>query len=179
MDSWQRIAQRHWLPLVEGSTCHLLCAKALLKPMMKSYELRNETHWLPGAALIQRNVHAVCPRFSAGTRRNNNVFTTSTRRRRRRVDVVKTLSLRHYCVMCPLGYVLFWFIHGVYLPTTRMAISIIPFPSDRTDSGYWLSRWETTLHYNVVFHWLSSYPYYYSLSYVYVVWVLYSIFLTV
>ena len=39
----------------------------------------------------------------AGTRRNNNVFTTSTRRRRRRVDVVKTLSLRHYCVMCPLG----------------------------------------------------------------------------
>ena len=39
----------------------------------------------------------------AGTRRNNNVFTTSTGRRRRRVDVVKTLSLRHYCVMCPLG----------------------------------------------------------------------------
>ena len=39
----------------------------------------------------------------AGTRRNNNVFTTSTRRRRRRVDVVKTFSLRHYCVMCPLG----------------------------------------------------------------------------
>ena len=39
----------------------------------------------------------------AGTRRNNDVFTTSTRRRRRRVDVVKTLSLRHYCVMCPLG----------------------------------------------------------------------------
>ena len=39
----------------------------------------------------------------AGTRRNNNVFTTSTRRRRRRVDVVKTLSLRHYCIMCPLG----------------------------------------------------------------------------
>ena len=38
-----------------------------------------------------------------GTRRNNNVFTTSTRRRQRRVDVVKTLSLRHYCVMCPLG----------------------------------------------------------------------------
>ena len=39
----------------------------------------------------------------AGTRRNNNVFTTSARRRRRRVDVVKTLSLRHYCVICPLG----------------------------------------------------------------------------
>ena len=36
----------------------------------------------------------------AGTRRNNNVFTTSTRRR---VDVVKTLSLRLYCVMWPLG----------------------------------------------------------------------------
>ena len=41
--------------------------------------------------------------FPAGTRRINNVFTTSTRRRRRRVDVVKTLSLRHYCVTCPLG----------------------------------------------------------------------------
>ena len=40
----------------------------------------------------------------AGTRRNNNVFTTSTRRRRRRVDVVKTLSLRHYFVMCPLAW---------------------------------------------------------------------------
>ena len=43
--------------------------------------------------------------YPAGTRRNNNVFTTSTRRRRRRVDVVKTLSLRHYCVMCPLGII--------------------------------------------------------------------------
>ena len=42
--------------------------------------------------------------YPAGTRRSNNVFTTSTRRRRRRVDVVKTLSLRHYCAMCPLGY---------------------------------------------------------------------------
>ena len=41
--------------------------------------------------------------YPADTRRNDNVFTTSTRRRRRRVDVVKTLSLRHYCVMCPLG----------------------------------------------------------------------------
>ena len=39
--------------------------------------------------------------YPAGTRRNNNVFTTSIRRR---VDVVKTLSLCHYCVMCPLGY---------------------------------------------------------------------------
>ena len=39
----------------------------------------------------------------AGTRRNNNVFTTTTRRRRRRVDVVKTLPLRLYCVMCLLG----------------------------------------------------------------------------
>ena len=39
----------------------------------------------------------------AGTRRNNNVFTTSIPRRRRRVDVLKTLSLRHYCVMYPLG----------------------------------------------------------------------------
>ena len=45
----------------------------------------------------------LCYHCPAGTRRNNNVFTTSTRRRRRRVDVVKTLSLRNYCVMCPLG----------------------------------------------------------------------------
>ena len=38
-----------------------------------------------------------------GTRRNDNVFITSKRRRRRRFDVMKTFSLRHYCVMCPLG----------------------------------------------------------------------------
>ena len=37
-----------------------------------------------------------------GTRHNNNVI-TSKRRHRRRFDVMKTLSLRHYCVMCPLG----------------------------------------------------------------------------
>ena len=36
-----------------------------------------------------------------GTLRDNNVFTTSKRRRRHRFDVMKTLSLRHYCVMCP------------------------------------------------------------------------------
>ena len=42
--------------------------------------------------------------FPAGTRRNNNVFITSKRRRRRRCDVMKRLSLRHYCAMCPLGY---------------------------------------------------------------------------
>ena len=40
----------------------------------------------------------------AGTRRNNNVFITSKRRRWCRFDVMKTLSLRHYCNMCPLGY---------------------------------------------------------------------------
>ena len=39
----------------------------------------------------------------AGTQRNNNVFITSKRRRRRRFDVMKTLSLRHYCVMFSLG----------------------------------------------------------------------------
>ena len=39
----------------------------------------------------------------AGTWHNNNVFITSKRRRRRRLDVMKMLSLRHYCVMCPLG----------------------------------------------------------------------------
>ena len=32
--------------------------------------------------------------YPAGTRHNDNVFS---------VDVVKTLSLRHYCVLCPLG----------------------------------------------------------------------------
>ena len=37
------------------------------------------------------------------TRRNNNVFITSKRRRRRCFDVMKTLSLRHYRVLCPLG----------------------------------------------------------------------------
>ena len=42
----------------------------------------------------------------AGTRRNNNVFITSKRCRRRRFDVMKTLSLRHYCVMCPFGMLL-------------------------------------------------------------------------
>ena len=46
----------------------------------------------------------------AGTRRNDNVFITSKRHRRRRFDVMKTLSLRHYCVMCPLGCTIF-FIH--------------------------------------------------------------------
>ena len=41
--------------------------------------------------------------FPAGSRCNNNVFIMSKRRHRRRFDVMKTLSLRHYCVMCPLG----------------------------------------------------------------------------
>ena len=51
----------------------------------------------------------------AGTRHNNNVFTTSTQLRRHRVDVVNTLSLRHYCVMCPSGWLLevsIWFASG-------------------------------------------------------------------
>ena len=39
----------------------------------------------------------------AGTRRNDNVFITFKWRRRLRFDVMKTLSLHHYCVMCPLG----------------------------------------------------------------------------
>ena len=45
----------------------------------------------------------MCPLGPVGTRRNNNVFITPKRRRRRRFDVMKTLSLRHFCVMCPLG----------------------------------------------------------------------------
>ena len=43
------------------------------------------------------------PFIPVGTGRNNNVFITSKRRRRRSFDEMKTLSLRHYCVMCPLG----------------------------------------------------------------------------
>ena len=39
----------------------------------------------------------------AGTWCNNNVFITYKRRRRRRFDAMKTLSLRHYCVICPLA----------------------------------------------------------------------------
>ena len=46
-----------------------------------------------------------------GTRHNNNVFTTSTWRRWRSVDVVKTLSLRHYYVMCPLEMLILWHSH--------------------------------------------------------------------
>ena len=52
--------------------------------------------------------------YPAGTRRNNNVFITSKRRRRRRLDVLKTLSLRHYCVMCPLGTLLYGLTTAVY-----------------------------------------------------------------
>ena len=37
------------------------------------------------------------------SQRARDAIITFSRRRRRRVDVVKTLSLRHYCVMCPLG----------------------------------------------------------------------------
>ena len=35
--------------------------------------------------------------------RTRDAIIMSSLRRRRRVDVVKTLSLCHYCVMCPLG----------------------------------------------------------------------------
>ena len=46
---------------------------------------------------------ALCEWNPVGTRHNNNVFITSKRRRRRRFDVMKTISLRRFCVMCPLG----------------------------------------------------------------------------
>ena len=55
------------------------------------------------AQVIRRTGLCLSGRTPADTRRNNNVFITSKRRRRRRFDVMKTLSLRHYCVMCPLG----------------------------------------------------------------------------
>ena len=42
----------------------------------------------------------------AGTRRNDNAFTTPKRRRRCRFDVMKTPSLRHYCVMCSYGSII-------------------------------------------------------------------------
>ena len=53
--------------------------------------------------------------YYSNPRRNNNVFTTPTPLRRRRVDVVKTLYLRHYCVMCPLGTIkpVSWRVHNV------------------------------------------------------------------
>ena len=55
------------------------------------------------SALVQVMVWRLLDAMPVGTRRNNNVFITSKRRRRRRFDVMKTSSLRHYCVMCPLG----------------------------------------------------------------------------
>ena len=57
-------------------------------------ELRRVTRRVDGTPTSE-----VTP-VTVGTRRNNNVFITS---KRRRLDVMKTLSLRHYCVMCPLG----------------------------------------------------------------------------
>ena len=68
-----------------------------IRPLNKDQEKHTLISWFCWNGLYKL---CSCP---AGTRRNNNVFTTSTRRRRRRVDVVKTLSLRHNCVMCPLG----------------------------------------------------------------------------
>ena len=62
-----------------------------------------------------------------GTRFNNNVFITSKRRRRRRFDVMKTLSLRHYFVMCPMGYSLSSWIrsHVESMPIKLFPLSVI------------------------------------------------------
>ena len=83
-------------------------------------------------------------RFPAGTRRNNNVFTTSTRRRRR-VDVVKTLSLRHYCVMCPLGLCppvssLFWDDHNH--PCVTIVARLMPWLNNITPQHRCARTWE-------------------------------------
>ena len=86
-----------WVRYHQIYTYHLKCL--LLWLLIKS--LGTGWSWF-GDLERQRKLHYP-KNVPAGTRRNNNVFTTSTRRRRRRVDVVKTLSLRHYCVMCPLG----------------------------------------------------------------------------
>ena len=73
----------------------------------------------------------------AGTRRNNNVLITSKLRRRRRFDIMKTLSLRHFCVMCPLGpsplqhSILFRFFADSN-PLKRVWANMDP---DRPDSG--------------------------------------------
>ena len=72
--------------------------KPLPKPMLTQIYVTIWIHWQT------KTWTKWSPSYNpVGTRRNNNVFATSTRRRRRRVDVVKTLSLRHYCIMCPLG----------------------------------------------------------------------------
>ena len=65
--------------------------------------------------IIQAKIALVGSRHSRNVRhqpsghtRNNNAFITSKRRRWRRLDAIKTLSLRHYCVMCPLGGRIAW-----------------------------------------------------------------------
>ena len=73
-------------------------------PSLKNNHSNQVRQILLGHNLIDGMWDATRCCYPAGTRRNNNVFTTSTRRRRRRVDVVKTLSLRHYCFMSSLGY---------------------------------------------------------------------------
>ena len=85
-----------------GSCAVMACAKFCSNLMPY-----NAVTWKPIFSRIwitmkKKSWNGAQKRIPAGTRRNNNVFTTSTRRR---VDVVMTLSLRHYCVMCPLGYV--------------------------------------------------------------------------
>ena len=60
--------------------------------------------WWSGTCWNQIGCSDFAEIYPAGTRLNNKVFITSKRRCRRRFDVMKTtLSLRHYCVICPLG----------------------------------------------------------------------------
>ena len=95
---WGEFTGDRWIPRIKGQ----LGGKCF--PLMtSSWNCRGASFVITSGTGGCRHTTNLRCRHPAGTRRNNNVFTTSTRRRRRRVDVMKPLSLRHYCVMCPLG----------------------------------------------------------------------------
>ena len=95
---------RHLASLSHNESCWFLCALTnddaqTMKPHIITFNIFSmQIQMFSFNKMVSSS--SVCWSSPAGTRRNNNVFTTSTRRR---VDVVKTLSLRNYCVMCPLG----------------------------------------------------------------------------
>ena len=92
-------------------------------PMMLGH--RPKRYRLKKFAILSIVIDFLWLSIPAGTRRNNNAFITSKRRRWRRLDAMKTLSLRHYCVMCPLG----WF---------HVVISVICDHRDEVESvGTW------------------------------------------
>ena len=116
--------QKHWQQITSIVVCRLNSKIILIKRVSVEFpSLSFPRHWNSAVFLASsswktwqrfhiqnQNLSEYTKPFSlflcqypAGTRRNDNVFSTSARRRRRRVDVVKTLSLRHYYVICPLG----------------------------------------------------------------------------